>query len=222
MLGDGALQVRTGFRIVDAGALAGGPIEIAFFVEKDRLPELHMMVAGDRARQRPGGFSFIATFSGAPLLDPMKGVPDLGGPATVIAVGPGHAWHQRLLLNEFVRLEDASARLAPGATGRMDVVCSRTLSLATDSTAALLARDGPRVEVSLSLLLHRDDEALSALATHLAQQVREAPPPERERALVRLLALRSAAHLQIDSLVDHPDPSVTARIRAALAALQRT
>lgn len=220
MVGDGAMQVRAGFRVVNASALAGGPIEIAFFVEKDRPPALYVMIAGDRARQRPGGFSFVATFLDAPLLDPMERVPDLGGPATAIAVDPGHSWRQPLLLNEFVRLEDAPARLAPGATGRLDIVCSRTFPLATDPTSALLVREGPRVDVPLSLPLRRDDEALAALATHLAEQVREVPPAERESALVRLLALRSAARPQIESLVDHPCPSVAARVRGALAALR--
>jgi hypothetical protein len=219
-VGEGATQVRAGFRVVDASALAGGPIEIAFFVEKDRSPALYVMVAGDRARQRPGSFSFAATVQGARLLDPKEGVPDLGGPATAVAVEPGRPWCQPLLLNEFVRLEDASAALAPGATGRLDVVCSRVLPLASDASAALLAREGPRVEVSLSLPLRRDDEALGALAIQLAAQVREGPPAERERPLARLLAMRSAARPQLESLVDAPDPSVAMRVRAVLAVLR--
>ena len=80
------LQVASGFRVIEAEPLlAGGPVEVEFFIDNAGARALHLFVNGDRARQRPGSFSFVATMAGVTLPDPYKDVAWEGGPATVVS-----------------------------------------------------------------------------------------------------------------------------------------
>ena len=205
------ISVRAGFRVVTAELLAGGPIELEFLVESFGLFPLRLAVSGDRMRQRPGQFSFVATFDGLSLEDPMAAMSYMGGPAAVVQVSVGSPWRQPLVLNQFIRLEDTARQLVQGATGRIDLACRRSLALAFTDTAAL-SDDGAQVlAVDLAFDLRRDDAALAELVTRLLDEVTQGPPALRERPLALLLSMRSAAHTQIDALTRHPDPSVAGR-----------
>lgn len=211
------VRVRAGFRVVTDEALAGGPVELEFFIESLGASPLRLAVSGDRMRQRPGQFTFAATFEGAPLEDPLAGVPDMGGPEGLVPVATGSPWRQPLVLNQFIRLEQTPERLAEGATGQLNLTCRRPLVLASTDAAAL-SRDGARdLAVDLAVELRRDDAALAALAARLLDEVMQGPLASRERPLVLLLSMRTAAQAQIDALAHHPDASVADRARQARA-----
>ncbi len=211
------LRVSAGFRVVTGELLAGGPVELEFFVKSLGLRPLQLAVSGDRMRQRPGQFSFAAMFEGSSLADPMAASPYMGGPLGVVQVSTDRPWHQPLVLNQFIRLEDTPGRLVQGAAGRLDLACRRPLSLAATDAAAL-AQDGAQVvAVDLALDLRRDDTALAALVARLFDEVMHGPLALRERPLALLLSMRTAAHAQIDALTRHPDPSVANRARQVFA-----
>jgi hypothetical protein len=211
------VRVRVGLRVVSGELLAGGPVELEFFIESGGLHPLHFAVSGDRTRQRPGQFAFSATFAGAPLNDPMAAMPYMGGPVGVVTMSTTSPWRQPLLLNQFIRLEETPGRIVQGTSGRMELACRRPLALATTEAAAL-AQDGALVvAVNLAFDLRRDDAALRALAARLLAEVMQGPLATREQPLARLLAMRSPARDQIDALTRYPDPSVADRARQALA-----
>jgi hypothetical protein len=222
--GEGAVElvanefrVRAGFRVVTTETLAGGPVELEFFVENLGSSSLHLAVSGDRVRQRPGQFSFAAKFAGFPLEDPMASTPYQGGPEGVVQVSRDTPWHQPLVLNQFIRLEHTLPRLAQCATGRLDLACHRPLVLAADHDDALKENNAPTLAVDLAFTLARHDDVLEALVARLFAEVMEGPPAQRERPLALLLSLRSLAQPQIEALTRHPDSPVAGRARHALA-----
>jgi hypothetical protein len=215
-LAAGDISVRAGFRVVTGELLAGGPVELAFFVESLGLCPLQLAVSGDRMRQRPGQFSFAAMFEGSPLGDPMAAVPYMGGPEGVVEISTRSPWDQPLLLNQFIRLEHTLGRLVQGATGRIDLACRRPLPLAATDAAALSLDGAPIAVVDLAFDLRRDDAALAALVARAFDEVMQGPLALRERSLALLLSMRTVAHAQIDALTRHPDPSVAGRARHAI------
>ena len=164
-LAAGDIRVRAGFRLVPGALLlAGAPVELEFMIDCLGSAALHLAVSGDRLRQRPGQFSFTASFEGVALTDPAATAPDAGGPVTVVQVTAASPWRQRLLLNQFVALDDIAGRLAPGASGRLTLACRRPLALAATDAQALMPSAAPAmVEVELGFDLRRDDAALAAL-----------------------------------------------------------
>ncbi|HEX7032024.1 MAG TPA: hypothetical protein VF172_03395 [Nitrososphaera sp.] len=213
----GKIRVRAGFRIGSGELLAGGPVEMEFFVESYGLHPLQLAVAGDRMRQRPGQFRFTATFEGSLLADPMADVPYMGGPEGVVKVSSDAPWHQPLVLNQFVQLEHTRERLTNGSKGRMNLECRRPFCL-TDTTAAALSHDGAQeLVVNLAFDLRRDDDALETLIARLFENVMQGPPESREWPLVLLLSMRTAAKTHIRALARHPDPYVAERARQTVA-----
>jgi len=214
----GEAPVSAGFRITNACELAGGPIELEFFVEISGGGSRYLLIPADRMRCRAGEFSFFATFADVPLADPFANLPYMGGPAGVVEIAADRPWRQPLILNQFVRLEAALCLLEPGAQGQLVVVCRRTLPLAADQNAAL-AREShaPLVEVQLALELRRDDAGLAALVEQLIAEVRHGPREQRERPLSLLLTLRAPAAIdRWRTLMNHADPAVAERVRQAL------
>src|SRR5215472_10969545 len=197
-LGGEGVALRAGFRAATAEELAGGPLEVEAFVDNTGAAPLYLALAGEGSRLRPARFSFAATVEGldVELDDPEAGAPDAGGPATVVAVPPGESRSQSLLVNEFLRLEKLSQALGPGEA------------------------------VALTLRVRRDDEALEALVAGLAARSgvewTAVPSPDRERAIVRLAALRHpGAAAALRSLQRHGDPAVRRYAERALRALER-
>ena len=213
----GDVRITAGFRLVTPEPLAGGPIELEFFVESVGPSALQLAVGGDRARQRPGQVSFEAELGGSSLGDPLADVPDVGGPLGVVQVTAESPFSQRLVLNEFVRLEDTIALMAPGGSARMRVHCHRPIVLAAASNAALALRDASNVEVTLAFMLRRDDAELAALADELKDAVLHGPAAERERPFGLLLSMRTPARAQIETLTRQTDQAVADRARRALA-----
>jgi len=216
------LQVRAGFRASTPETLAGGPIEIEFFVESLSGEPLYLAVGGDRARLRPAFFSFTAELEGAEieLDDPAAKIPERGGPATVIQVKTGAPNRYAILVNEFVRLEKVSAALKPGEVRELRIRCQRPLPLALSNEQAFqFSRDTSRVDVTLVIHVRRDDAALETLIARLAAEVRgdQIGAVEREQAIKTLVALRHPVALPyLQMFRDHPDPAVRMYVQWAL------
>lgn len=209
----GNVSARAGFRVITHELLAGGPVELEFFLENRKSAPFRITVRGDRARSRPGQFAFTALFEGAPIVDPAAQTPNLGGPAGIVEVSADAPWRQPLLLNEFLRLEDTSERLDPGAAGVLDLTCRRPLDLADGPEAGL---EAPDLTIRLALPLRRDDAALSALVSALYQEILEGQSPGREHSLGLLLSLRSRACEPIVALAHHANASIAERAQMAL------
>ena len=215
------MPVRAGFRLIPGEWLAGGPVELEFVLDNLGALPLYLAVGGDRMRQRPGQFSFAARFDGHGLPDPMAALPDAGGPIGIVEISSASPWRQRLVLNQFVSLEDTPQRLQPGAAGRLDLSCRRPIVLAVTQAAALTGDASPALVIALAIDLRRDDKALAALAADLSDAITRGAPAERAPALERLLAMRSAARAQLDGLTRDPDPSVAARALQTVQAMKR-
>ena len=205
----GDVSARASFRVVTRELLAGGPVELEFSLANLKAAPFQITVSGDRARSRPGQFSFTALFEDKPLEDPVARMPYLGGPAGVVEVVIDKPWRQPLLLNEFVRLEHTVEQLEPGATGKLALTCHRPIDLLHGGEESILT-------VNLAFYLQRDDTALAALVSGLYQEILHGPPSGRGRSMMLLLSLRSTAHDQIEALSRHADAAIADRARAAL------
>ena len=215
----GDLSIRVGLRAVTPHALAAGPIELEFVAAATGERPLFLLVGGDRTRRRPGGFTFEAEFGELVFHDPLAELPDFGGPAGVVEVGPGERHQQTLLLNDFLNLESMREVLAPDESGRLHLICRRSVPLASNEAELFASQTRTAVvEVPLAVDLHRDDEALVALVQDLLDQVVHGTASARERPLGMLLSLR--APLAVErwrALADHPDPTIGERARWALS-----
>lgn len=228
-LARGALRVRAGFRTNQAEVLAGGIVEIEFFLEHIKGKALYLAAGGSRSRLRPAFFEIQATLEGqkVELGDPAEEVPELGGPATSIRIEPNTRYQQVLLVNEFVRLERLDAALVHDGTGILHMTCRRPLPLATTPERSFkIDRRSPIVEAKLSVKVQRDDAALKLLIGRLADQVSidrgVSSSGEREASIAKLVALRSPMAISdLQKLSDHPDPVVRMYVERGLAFLNQ-
>ncbi|MET0399945.1 MAG: hypothetical protein ABW277_24360, partial [Longimicrobiaceae bacterium] len=153
---------------VPASAVAGAPVEASLVFENLSDAPLFLAVGASRVTLRPDGLTMEAELrpeSGGPLAlaDPFSGAVELGGPAGVVKVEPGTEWPQPLLLNEFVRLENARDALAPGGRGALRVRVRRPLPLASGEAEAFRSDPGvPVADLAVEVALVRDDAALAA------------------------------------------------------------
>src|SRR5258708_12855235 len=82
------ISLHTGFRLATTNPLAGGPIEIEFFIDNNGSSSFPLALVGDRSRQRPGKFSFTASLEGVTLEDPMAMMDHTGDPAPAVNAFP--------------------------------------------------------------------------------------------------------------------------------------
>jgi hypothetical protein len=224
-----SIKVRAGFRTGEAEVLAGGILEVEFFVEHKGGKAFYLAVGGSRLKLRPAFFDFSATLEGAEaeMDDPAAKIPDLGGPVGTIPVEPSTSYRQMILVNEFVRLERLNAFLAEGETAVLRLRCQRSLPLADAPEKALkLGPGSPKVEAELIIKVRRDDAALELLIKRLANQVLDdrsaIASAEREAAIAKLSALRSPLAVPyLRTLRDHPDTAVQMYAQRALALLNQ-
>ena len=211
----GELRVRAGFRRPSLEVVAGGPLDVQFFVEATQ--PIVVAVASDRTRLRPDFFHFSAHLDGVEIDDPFGSYASLGGPGSVVPVQPGSPWRQWLIVNQFLRLERAMEVVAAGAVGRLRLRGGRPLPMTTDTAEAFRRGGVPEIDVTETILLRRDDARLASFIDQLIDEVRHGPPERREWPLVLLLSLRAPAAVERwRALVDHADPVVGERVRQAL------
>ena len=218
----GEIELRISFHMPQASSLAGGPIEIEFCAELIRPDSVHLRLEADRVRGRESEFEFTATFAGVTIEDPAALLPDMGGITSVAEIIAGDRWRERIILNEFVRLEETVKLLEPDTSGELVVTCRRRISVAIEQNAALALPDiGPTVEATLVVDLRRDDAALVALVEKMLRELLESPAEERERPLRLLLGLRAPAAVERwSTLVNHGDRYIADRAGESLARVQ--
>jgi hypothetical protein len=220
----GGVAARVGLRTNDTEALAGGPLPVDLVVEVGAGAPIYVAVGGDSAAGRPAFVSFSATLRGKDVAidDPAAGV-YIGGPVSAIEVAPGAPLVQRLLLNDYLRLERALDALAPGERGLLEIGCRRQLMLGAEARQALAPQGGATlVQQRLLVALRRDDAALAGLIERLAKALRDEwnvyAASRQAASLAQLVALRlPAAAGALRSLEQHPDPVVRAAVQRALA-----
>jgi hypothetical protein len=218
-------SARAGFRVLQDDALAGGPLSIEFVVENTGTQPAYFFTATDRSRLRPDNFTLQAGVQGSDvvLTDPLANVPYLGGPGGVLEVEPGAQIKQRLLVNNFVTLEQTRDVLAPGEASTVWIRGLRTLALtATEDQALQGGGETAQIDATLSIPIRRDDAALEALVASLADSIRADQSTnvsaQREQTIGELVALRLPMVVpQLESLKDHPDPAVKMYVQRALA-----
>jgi hypothetical protein len=225
----GSVQVLAGFRTPAREALAGGPLDIEFFIENRGQEPFCFAFGTDRARRRPALFSLTAYPGGSSdhLDDPRASIPELGGPMGIRRLAPGEPFTQKLIAGQFICLEQLRDIVAPGEAQLVTVRCRRPLPAASDEAAALQPRSHtPTVDATLRIHVRRDDHALAHCIAALAEQARPRhplpPAPDWEHAVATLCTLRvpeARPHLQ--ALLDHPDPATRTMAEQALAALER-
>ena len=218
------VPVRAGFRAETQDVVAGGPLEVSFVVANSGTAPVYLTVSADRSRLRADLFAFSAGLDGSDsqLSDPLADAVYLGGPSTVVSVQPNSSYIQTVLLNQYLTLEEIPHALAASGSdaGMLWLHCQRQLSIST-------AQDRVRtvtpvsVDETLRLPVRTDQAALDGLAASLADQVRSDTQPtgagNREALVTKLIALRSdTARAQLETLRDHPDPTVQALVRGAL------
>jgi hypothetical protein len=213
------LHLLAGFRLADTEILAGAPLTAEFFVRNSGLEAAYVGVGGDRARGRLDFFSFRARLEGSPLSDPASKSGYFGGPVGLVTVVPGDTYEEPVLLNQFVRLEDAVARLGAGGHGELQLICERRLPCGTSEAAALDIQTAPVVEVRLTATLRRDDSALLRTLDDLAATALHGPVEQREPALAALFASRALAREQLLRVAAHADARIAERARGVLAGL---
>jgi hypothetical protein len=212
------LHLLAGFRIPD-NVVAGAPVTAEFFVRNSGLEAAYVAAGGDRIRGRPDFFRFSARVDGRPLGDPASNAGYFGGPMGLVTVAPGDAYEEPILLNQFVRFEDAVARLAAGGQGELELICERRLPCGTSEAAALDIEAAPVVTVRLSGTLVRDDSALTRTLDDLTATILHGPIQEREPALAAVFASRGLAREQLLRLAAHADAGIAERARGVLARL---
>jgi hypothetical protein len=211
------MQLRASLHAVEPSPLAGGPIELELTVEAPAEGAIYVMFSGDRMRMRSGDLAFAASCGGAVLADPKGDLPNLGGPSTLVAVRPGTPHRRTLLLNDFVRLEDALDVVPPDTSAELFVTCVWSPRLAADERASSGLGDPLRVEMSVTLAIRRDDDALVALVDRLVDHVFHGEPGVRVRSLELVSSLRAPiAVARWRALAAHPDASVGASVAPAL------
>lgn len=192
------MSTRGEFAVLTQHPPAGGCVRIRFTIEALDAPE-PLLVGMDRSTGRPAHVTITGQLDGTPLADPADGPADMGGPSGSIQVQPGTPYTQVLLVNQFVRLEEAHEAVAPGETRLLSLDCARTAP--------------PVVSAKLEIPLVRDDAALAAEIADLVAVVREHDRPgtsnELEDALAALVAVRlPIATAALAELSDHPNPLV--------------
>jgi hypothetical protein len=222
------VRVRAGFRSAESDVVAGSLVEIEFSIENKGEGPFYLAVGNERSTLRPMFFSFAVSLENANvrLDDPAGTTPNLGGPVGVVRVEKNTIYRIRLLLNQFVRLEQLRATFSPGQRGLLNVTCRRILPLADrESEALTMESNVSTVEGTLQIRVHRDDAALERLITGFANDVYTATVANgaRESALIKLIALRSeSARTHLQSLAHDPDPGTQMLARTGLAALDRS
>ena len=228
-LARGDRKVRAGFRINQTEILAGGIVEVEFFLEELSGKGFYLAAGGSRTRWRPAFFEIQATLEGheIELSDPFEKVPELGGPATSIQIEPHTRYQQTILVNEFVRLEKLSAVLVDDENGLLRLNCRRPLPLADTSEQSFeIDQLSPTVEGNLSVKVRRDDAALESFISRLTNHVRAdrgaMVSADREANIAKLGALRSPMALPyLQSLANHPDPVVQLYVTRAITLLNQ-
>jgi len=221
----GTVRIRAGFRSLVPEIVAGGLIEIVFSLENNGATPFYLAVGAERSTLRPMFFSLAAFLEtpNVPLADPAEGSLNFGGPAGVVAIEPGTVYQVRLLLNEFARLETLPTLLSPGQSDGLRVVCRRSLPLAAQEDEAFqMASDAPVIEGTLQIRVRRDDAALETHIVAAADHVRTATVAtgERERALMKLIALRNpSTKIHLQSLAQDSDPATRMLAERGLAGL---
>ena len=219
-LTDGTGSVRANLEVATDRLVAAGACWVVLTVEADDGP-VYLAVGSDRIRRRPAFTTLRGTIGGVDLVDP-AGAAGGDGPSGPIPVEPGIPYQARLLVNQFLALEQIPGILQPGEQQQLELTLQRPLPLARMPAQALALHDAPELTLRVAVPVRRDDDALSSEIAEVADEIRrhstQATSNALENALATLVAYRlPQSQAALAGLVDHPNPLVRAEAAAALS-----
>lgn len=204
------------FRADAAPSLAGGPAYVEAVISLLDGPSGGIVSSVARATGRSRDFLFSALDPvGAPLRDPYAEAIEIGGVETVLPLTQQAPVTQRVLVNQYLTLEQLRTVAQDGITSEFLLRCARVVKFDADQEAIT-------AESVLTLRLLRDDAALERHYRRLAEAVRATPQFDATRELLVLELVTARSPLAVgalSALADHPDGAVSARVRQALTAL---
>jgi hypothetical protein len=217
-LSDDSGSVVAALEAVTPRPVAAGACWVELTVEaRDR--SIYLAVGSDRIRRRPAHLTMHGAIGGVDLADPAGGAAGAEGPSGPIPVEPGSLYRARLLVNQFLALENVPGILQPGEEQPLEVIVRRPLPLARTPAQALSLLDAPVLALRLAVPIRRDDDALEAEIAEVAAEIRrhftESTSNILEDALATLVAYRlPQSRAALAELVDHPNPLVRAQAEA--------
>ena len=215
--------VHVDYTVGGGRLLAGGPLALTVTIAlRDGEPG-RLISSSARSTGRSREYSFHGTLSTpsgeTTLRDPYADAIEIGGVQTAQDLRADTPLVQRVLVNQFLTLEDVLAAVADGDSVELALRAQREVRFEGGS-----ADDQPHAgaAAALRITLHRDDAALAAFYRRCADHVLEAAQadPVREQWVVELCTSRNQwAVPALTELARHPDRSVADRARQALADL---
>ncbi|RYY37577.1 MAG: hypothetical protein EOP46_02105 [Sphingobacteriaceae bacterium] len=203
-----SIPLKVGFRIISPAVIAGGPLEVeAFLINNSTIP-LKLFVSGDMIKSRFAHYAFEAFIDENLIVDPTPASAYLGGPQGGINVSAGETFIQTILLNDYLKLEDAQTYIPSGVSKLLKLICHWNLKLSAKINAAQFEHE-LTVSIPLAVVVVRNDGRLEKLSAKLYADV--LLTPVNLHSLNSLLAMRSAAMVYIEKLLNHQDPNIAAQ-----------
>ena len=199
-LSDGAGPVLAALEAVTVRPVAAGACWVELTVQAGERP-LYLAVGSDRIRRRPAHITMQASIGGVDLVDPAGGAGGVGGgdgPSGPVPVEPGTPYRIRLLVNQFLALEQILDILQPGEEQPFRLALQRPLRLARTPVEALSLSDAPVLTLRRTVPIRRDDDALESEIAEVVAEIRrhstESTSNALENALATLVAYRLPSH----------------------------
>jgi len=209
-------DLEVAFEPEEEPGLAGGPVYVEVTISLVDGEPVTVLSGASRSTSRNDDYTFTAAAPGdVTLRDPFADAVELGGVEFPRELTAGTPLTERVLLNQFLTLEDLVGAQPDGRTTPLTVRAVRRIR----QPASGEPTDAP---VELQIPLRHDDDALARWYRDVADTVRAARDGDavREQRLTELLTARN--HLATDALetlTGHPDPGVAQRVALALSAL---
>lgn len=214
-------SVEVTWAVAGGRLLAGGPLflEVTIALRDGAPGRLIASSARSTGRSREYSFSGTALDGRTTLRDPYADALEFGGVQTAQDLRADTQVVQRVLVNQFLTLEDARTAVADGDAVDLLLRAHREVRFEDGPADHGPGRDAT---ADLRLTLHRDDAALAAFYRRAAEAVlgaAQADPAREQRVLELCTARNQVAAPALTALARHPDPTVADRARRALAAL---
>jgi len=222
-------QVRVGFQINDIIILAGGIVELDFIIENQGDTPIYFLGGGSSSKKRPDYLLFDGFLQKryCQLKDPMQNVAEIGGPVGAIKILSGDSLKQKLILNQFLTLEDLYNILGNGEKDTLKIKCHHHLVIGKTENNVLTNEDivVRNVKLGLNVQVLQDMEKLTQYIRNLTAVLKEHweinSTIEEERSIQRLTAIRIPIVIEyLEQLLGHPNISFNFQIQSALTTLK--
>ena len=223
------LRVRVGFQIKDPTILAGGIVELDFIIENQGNSTVYFLGGGSSSKKRPAYFSFDGNLRKGEnrLKDPMQNVVEIGGPVGATKILSGGSIKQKLILNQFLTLEDLFNGLGIEEQDTLQINCYHRLSIGK-SENELFANKGTILKnlvLNLSVPIVWDEkkvlQQIQDLTSIIKDQWNSGSSIKEEIAVQKLTLIRIPMVMSyLEQILGHPNISFSFQIQSALTSLK--